>query len=122
MRLSVSITESLDFNENTVGSWNDFFADPADSADLKTEVQKRLHSFLRLAFRGSVEEGTLARYRDYTLANIEAGLSFTQSMKKVAAAALSSPLFLYRADTGQASNADVELASRLSLLFVGKRS
>lgn len=119
LRLSVSITESPDFNENTVGSWNDFFADPADSADLKMEVQKRLHSFLRLAFRGSVEEGTLARYRDYTLANIEAGLSFTQSMKKVAAAALSSPLFLYRADTGQASNADVELASRLSFLLWG---
>ena len=119
LRLSVSITESPDFNENTVGSWNGFFADPVDSADLKTEIQKRLHSFLRIAFRGPVEERTLARYRDYTLANIETGLSFTQSMKKVAAAALSSPLFLYRADTGQSSDAEVELASRLSFFLWG---
>ena len=119
LRLSVSITDSPDFNEKTVGIWNDFFAAPEDGGDLEWEVQKRLQDFLRIAFRGPVEDATLTRYRDYTMANIESGLSFTQSMKKVAAAALSSPLFLYRADAGQLSDADLELASRLSFFLWG---
>ena len=114
LRLSVSITESPDFNENTVGIWDDFFAQPVDAENLSTEIQKRLQSFLRIAFRGPVEKETLTRYRNYAIASIEAGLPFTQSMKKVASAALSSPLFLYRADTGQSSDANIELASRLS--------
>ena len=119
LRLSVSITESPDFNEKTVGIWNEFFREPEGEQDLSAEIQQRLQSFLRLAFRGPVQEGTVTRYRKYTLANIEAGLSFTQSMKKAAAAALSSPLFLYRADTGHATDADVELASRLSFFLWG---
>ncbi|MAI73625.1 MAG: hypothetical protein CMM01_22370 [Rhodopirellula sp.] len=119
LRLSVSITDSPDFNEKTVGVWNEFFAEPAEGGDLKSEIQKRLKTFLRIAFRGPVEIGTLTRYRNYAFANIESGLSFTQSMKKVAAAALSSPLFLYRADTGQLSDANFELASRLSFFLWG---
>jgi hypothetical protein len=119
LRLSVSITESPDFNETTVGIWNGFFAEPEDGKSLKPEIQKRLKSFLRIAFRGPVEDATLARYGDYAIANIESGLPFTQSMKKTAAAALSSPLFLYRADTGKLSDANVELASRLSFFLWG---
>ncbi len=119
LRLSVSITESPDFNEKTVGIWSDFFSEPVDGQDLNAEIQQRLKAFLRLAFRGPVEDETVKRYRNYTLANIEAGLSFTESMKKAAAAALSSPLFLYRTDTGQGSDADVELASRLSFFLWG---
>jgi hypothetical protein len=119
LRLSISITDSPDFNEKTVGIWHEFFADPDDGKNLEPEIQKRLKSFLRIAFRGPVEAGTLTRYRDYAVANVESGLSFTQSMKKVAAAALSSPLFLYRADTGRLSDANVELASRLSFFFWG---
>jgi hypothetical protein len=119
LRLSVSITESPDFNEKTVGIWNDFFATPVDAKNLPTEIQQRLQDFLRIAFRGPVESETLTRYRDYVLASIETGLPFTESMKKVAAAALSSPLFLYRADTGQSSDANIELASRLSFFLWG---
>ena len=119
LRLSVSITDSPDFNETTVGIWSDFFAEPEDGKSLKPEIQKRLKSFLRIAFRGPVEDATLVRYRDYAVANIESGLPFTQSMKKTAAAALSSPLFLYRADTGKLSDANIELASRLSFFFWG---
>ena len=119
LRLSVSITESPDFNEQTVGIWEDFFAEPDGPASLEDEVQQRLRPFLRIAFRGAVEDGTLVRYRDYAVANIRSGLSFTSSMKKVAAAALSSPLFLYRADTGRSSDASLELASRLSFFLWG---
>ena len=119
LRLSVSITSSPDFNEETVGIWDEFFATPEDGTSSSSEIQKRLKSFLRIAFRGPVEEDILARYRDYAVSNIESGLSFTQSMKKTAAAALSSPLFLYRADTGNLADANFELASRLSFFLWG---
>ena len=82
LRLSVSITESPDFNEQTVGIWEDFFAEPDGPASLEDEVQQRLRPFLRIACRGAVEDGTLVRYRDYAVANIRSGLSFTSSMKK----------------------------------------
>ncbi|MED6326542.1 MAG: DUF1587 domain-containing protein, partial [Verrucomicrobiota bacterium] len=94
-RLSVSIIDSPDFNENTVGIWNTFFKPPADDADLPAETRKRIAAFLRHAFRGPVEPATLERYTGYALGKMKQELSFTDTMKKVASAALSSPLFLY---------------------------
>ena len=117
LRLSVSITESPDFHPQNVGIWNDFFAEPDNTTDLSLEIERRLKSFLRSAFRSRVETETLHRYRDYTLATIEAGTPFTKAMKKVASAALSSPLFLYRANAENRSNANFELASRLSFFL-----
>jgi|TARA_B100000959_G_scaffold212426_1_gene223413 mono/diheme cytochrome c family protein len=95
LRLSLSIIESPDFNENTVGIWNDFFRDPG-SGDLRAEIRRRLQPFLFLAFRSAIEPETLDRYTDYTFAKVQQGLSFTDAMKKVASATLSSPRFLLR--------------------------
>ncbi len=95
LRLSLSIIESPDFNENTVGIWNDFFRDPG-GGDLRAEIRKRLQPFLLIAFRSAIEPETLDRYTDYTFAKVQQGLSFTDAMKKVASATLSSPRFLLR--------------------------
>jgi len=118
LRLSVSIVESADFNEQTVGIWNDFFAAPDDAANLPVEVRQRLTKFLPLTFRRPVDDETLDRYVSYAATGMQNGLSFTDTMKKVASAALSSPLFLYRwAD--DADNDQFALASRLSFCLWG---
>ena len=114
LRLSVSIVESPDFNEQNVGIWNDFFKDPPDGTDQHAESKRRLASFLRSAFRGPVDDDTVQRYATYASANIEQGLSFTESMKKVVSAVLSSPHFLYRSVAEHASERQFELASNLS--------
>lgn len=119
LRLSVSIVESPDFNEETVGIWNDFFRQPADGADLRAEVKRRLVPFMLMAFRSPVEAETLDRYTDYAASKMKQGLSFTDSMKKVASAVLSSPLFLYRAGTANGQDAPFELASNLSYFLWG---
>ena len=123
LRLSVSIVESPDFNRETVGVWNQFFerpeglADPADDATLRGEVRSRLSRFLPLAFRNPVEAAVLDRYTDYAVGKIRSGLTFTDGMKKVASAALSSPMFLLRTETPDTTDDAYELASRLSYLL-----
>ena len=119
LRLSVSIVESPDFNEQTVGIWNDFFRQPADGTDPQAEVKRRLEPFLMIAFRGRVEAETLDRYTVFATAKIKQGLSFTDSMKKVASAVLSSPMFLYRAGATDVRDAPFELASNLSFFLWG---
>lgn len=114
LRLSVSIAESPDFNEQTVGIWNDLFRQPADGTDSQAEVTRRLDSFLTIAFRGRVDAETLDRYVDYATSKMKQGLSFTDSMKKVASAVLSSPMFLYRTGTEAGKETQFELASNLS--------
>jgi len=121
LRLSVSILESADFNEGTVGIWNDFFRAPPAESNLKDEIRNRLEPFLRQAFRSPVEPETLERYTAYTLAKIEGEdqLRFTAAMKKVASAVLSSPMFLYRYESEQEGDDSYELASRLSFFLWG---
>lgn len=119
LRLSVSIVESPDFNEQTVGIWSDFFTEPAEGTDHSLEVRRRLQSFLRRAFRGPVDDDTLNRYTAYTMAKMEQGLSFTDSMKKTASAALSSPMFLYRSASADDHDQQFELASKLSYFLWG---
>ena len=46
LKLSRSIVESPDFNEETCGIWNSFFAAPASSADLEIVIENRLREFL----------------------------------------------------------------------------
>jgi hypothetical protein len=96
LKLSVSILESPDFNPSTVGIWNDFFKAPAADADIKLEIAKRLTPFLEKAFRDTVDPLTLTRYVNYAASKIKQGATFTDGMKKVASAVLSSPMFLYR--------------------------
>ena len=117
LRLSVSIVESPDFNEANVGIWNRFFREPSDPGDLRREVQQRLEPFLRQAFRQPVDAETLERYTAYTMLKLDAGTGFTGSMKKVASAILSSPLFLYRSRAADGSQTQYELASNLAFFL-----
>ncbi len=119
LRLSVSIVESPDFNEQTVGIWNEFFRQPADGADLPAEVKRRLQPFLTMAFRSRVDEETLDRYTAYAMAKMKQGLTFTDSLKKVASAVLSSPMFLYRTGATDGRDAPFETASNLSFFLWG---
>lgn len=119
LQLSVSIMESPQFNEQTVGIWNDFFAEPADQNDRDGVVRQRLAKFLRMAFRGPVDDETIGRYTAYAIAKIDAEMSFSNGMKKVAAAALSSPLFLYRSPASDPSEQPFVFASRLSYFLWG---
>ncbi|MBL8815215.1 MAG: DUF1588 domain-containing protein [Planctomyces sp.] len=114
LRLSVSIVDSPDFNEENVGIWNEFFRQPSAGNDTRAEVKRRLEPFLAIAFRGRVEPETLDRYTDYAMAKMNQGLSFTDSMKKVASAVLSSPLFLYRTAAADGPDVPFALASDLS--------
>ena len=119
LRLSVSIVESADFNENTVGVWDQLFAAPEQDSEYSDEVRRRLTAFLPLVFRGPVDQATVDRYAGYTLAKIQQGASFTDAMKKVSAAALSSPLFLFRSTSTDPSDQPFILASNLSYYLWG---
>lgn len=119
LRLSVSIVESPDFNEQSVGIWKDFFREPTEGTDPHVEVKRRLARFLRLAFRGPPGEDTVDRYAAYATAKLNQGLAFPDAMKKVASAILSSPLFLYRSPADDATEQQFELASRLSYFLWG---
>ena len=119
LRLAHSIVESPDFTPATVGIWEEFFAAPAEGSDREAEVRRRLHRFLRAAFRGPVETETVDRYAAFALSKLERGLPFPEAMKKTAAAALSSPLFLYRATATGHGEVPLGIASRLAAFLWG---
>ncbi len=120
LRLSVSVVESPDFNENTVGIWNNFFKAPAADAadtDVPAETRQRITDFLQRAFRGPVEKATIDRYTAYALAKLKQEMPYPAVMKKVASAALSSPMFLFHYHTTDPKLAEYALASRLSFFL-----
>jgi hypothetical protein len=119
-----SVVESDDFNPENVGIWPEFFADPKPQADAKGEARLRLKSFLTRAFRRPIEQALLERYARYITFQLDAGTPFTEAMKAAAAAAISSPKFLYLYDesaTGEGTEKidDFELASRMSFFLWG---
>jgi hypothetical protein len=124
LKLGQSVTQSPDFVPRNVGVWKSFFEAPAPPANPKAEVRRRLEQFLTHAFRRSVEDSLLERYAGFVDRQLDSGVSFTDAMKSVAAATISSPKFLYLYDTsGQSETAesidDFELASRLSFFLWG---
>jgi hypothetical protein len=129
LQLSRSIVESPDFHANTCGIFNSFFAPPAENEDMEIVVRQRLRQFLTRAFRRPVNESDLDRYTQHVTAQVQSGISITDSMKEAASAVLASPRFLYlyeraaQADAGPAVNPepldDFELASRLSFFLWG---
>ncbi len=119
LRLSVSIVESPDFHADSVGAWDDLFAAPAGGVEPDAEFSRRLARFLRRAFRRPVEPAVLERYTAYVRAKLAEGLSFTESMKRLASAVLSSPLFLYRYEAGAPGEDAFAFASDLSFLLWG---
>jgi mono/diheme cytochrome c family protein len=119
LRLSVSIVESPDFNADSVGIWREFFAAPDPDLAWQLVVKERLHSFLTKAFRRPVDDETLDRYTAYAMSHMHSDESFTAGMKKVAAAALSSPMFFCRSSSENEEHRDYELAERLSYFLWG---
>ncbi|MFG0267221.1 MAG: DUF1592 domain-containing protein [Rhodopirellula sp. JB055] len=124
LKLGQSITESPDFNSKNVGMWESFFVAPQPEADLELEVRKRLSSFLTRAFRRPVGDAQLDRYCEFVQRKLARGTDFPTAMKAVAAAAISSPRFLYLYDTSDEKQSvsqvdDYELASRLSFFLWG---
>jgi len=124
LKLGKSITESPDFTPRNVGIWQKFFAPPGPALDAKEEARRRLDNLLTKAFRRPVEPDVLERYVRFVHRQLDAGVAFPEVMKSAAAAAISSPKFLYLYDqksSGKASTTidDFELASRLSFFLWG---
>ena len=124
LRLSYSIVDSPDFNAESVRIWDRFFAAPElpDAVGLQqqlAEIRSRLSWFLPLAFRQPVDEATVARYVDYAGSCLQSDPDFTAAMKRVAAAAMSSPLFLLRVSGTDHTDRQFAAASRLSYFLWG---
>ncbi|MBL6705842.1 MAG: DUF1592 domain-containing protein [Planctomycetaceae bacterium] len=124
LKLGQSVTESPDFGPKNVGLWKSFFELPTANVDPKSEVRRRLDPFLTRAFRRPVEPALLDRYASFVVRQLDSGIPFTEAMKSVAAATISSPKFLYLYDkSGVGATAeridDFELASRLSFFLWG---
>lgn len=117
LRLAVSIVESPDFNQQTVGVWQELFQEPQDSEKLKEETRNRIAKFLNRAFRRDVGDELIDRYARFALGKMNEGVAYTEAMKKVASAALSSPMFLYRIESNDRLDRQFELASNLSYLL-----
>ena len=129
LRLGASITSSPDFEKKRVGIWSDFFehrgnAKRKSTIEIEAEIRRRLQPFLTRAFRRPVTPDELDRYTLFALARFEQNQNFTDAMKAVAAAAISSPKFLYLYDQSDEESetqrlSDLELASRLSFFLWG---
>ncbi|MDB4808752.1 DUF1592 domain-containing protein [Verrucomicrobiales bacterium] len=124
LRLGQSIVESDDFNLENVGIWKSFFARPEIDEGLNVHVRQRMERFLTRAFRRPAERSLLDRYVGFVIKRLNAGVTFPDAMKSVAAAVLSSPKFLYlynerSLEDGSQPVDAFELASRLSFLLWG---
>ena len=124
LKLGQSVTQSPDFGPKNVGVWKSFFEPPTAELDQKTEVRLRLELFLTKAFRRSVQPALLDRYASFVDRQLDSGIPYTEAMKSVAAATISSPKFLYLYDKYGVSGTaepidDFELASRLSFFLWG---
>lgn len=124
LTLGQSITQSKDFGPEHVGIWETFFLPPEPEVNSKSVVSSRLRSFLTKAFRRPVKDSVLERYVSYVHRELDSGVDFTTAMRSVAAAAISSPKFLYLYDQSAESEGahpidDFELATRLSFFLWG---
>ncbi|MDB4436569.1 DUF1592 domain-containing protein [Akkermansiaceae bacterium] len=120
LKLGQSITGSQDFGPRRVGIWKEFFIlDPRDKREVKVVVRERLQKFLRKAFRGWVKREVVERYVGFVDVQLARGVEFSEAMKLVAAAIISSPRFLYLYDGSGSDGDGFELASRLSFFLWG---
>jgi hypothetical protein len=120
LKLGQSITGSQDFGPRRVGIWKEFFRlDPRDKREVKVVVRERLEKFLRRAFRGWVKSEVVERYAGFVDVQLARGVEFSEAMKLVAAAIISSPRFLYLYDDSESDGDRFGLASRLSFFLWG---
>lgn len=121
LRLSQTIVSSKDLNAKECGTWATLFATPAEGDQVQA-LRERLAKLLRRAFRRPVDEPTLERFVQFAQNSLESGVSFTDTMKTVAGAAIASPDFIYLYNTRDDASGkldDFELASRLSFFLWG---
>jgi len=124
LKLGQSITQSPDFIQRNVGIWKTFFEPPQTKDQWKSSIGPRLRPFLTRAFRSPVSSEVLDRYLNFAGAKIDQGAEYTDVMKALAAAVVSSPRFFYLYDrvsqTEESSSVDeFELASRMSFFLWG---
>ena len=124
LKLGQSITQSPDFIQRNVGIWKTFFEPPQKKDQWKSSIGPRLRPFLTRAFRSPVSSEVLDRYLNFAGAKIDQGAEYTDVMKALAAAVVSSPRFFYLYDrvsqTEESSSVDeFELASRMSFFLWG---
>ena len=130
MQLGMSIVDSPDFHDGTVGVWQELFAAPpgVGTPALKKIVQNRLQHFLTRAFRKTIDKATLQRYVAFGMGQLDRDGNFVEAMKSVVAATIASPQFYYlgqhvnRSDKGiktPSSDDDFALASSLSFFLWG---
>lgn len=127
LRLALSIVESPDFTPENVGVWERWFATPPPAPDGLTEeegrehqdshLRSRIEELLTRAFRRDVDPETLERYVAHARARLAAGEEFSLAMRGVAAAALSSPRFLFHAEEGSGEPDPFDVAARLSFFL-----
>ena len=98
--------------------------DPAGAppADPTAVARPRLASLLERAFRSPVDSPTVDRYVAFFEAELRRTASFSEAMKSVVAAVITSPRFLYlveekAAAAGKTRLTDYELATRLSFFL-----
>ena len=108
LKLGQSIVESDDFTPRNVGIWKNFFAEP--DRDPKAAARTRLQHFLTRAFRRPVADDLLDRYTTFVHTKIDSATPFDSAMKQAAAAAISSPRFLYLYDGAAPTNGPAPIA------------
>ena len=122
LKLGQSIVESKDFGPRRVGIWREFFLLPPKETNPEVLVRPRLEKFLTKAFRRPVTAELLDRYAGYVVGQMKKGLDYTQAMKMISSAVISSPKFLYLYDGASEGSGKVDgydLASRLSFFLWG---
>tara|TARA_B110000495_G_scaffold202165_1_gene221488 strand:- start:2599 stop:4758 length:2160 start_codon:yes stop_codon:yes gene_type:complete len=124
LKLGQSITQSPDFVQRNVGVWQTFFEPPQDRGQWKASVRARLNPFLTRAFRAPVASDVLERYTKFADAQFDQGVEFTNVMKALTAAVVSSPRFFYLFDKASQKETssvvdEFELASRMSFFLWG---
>ena len=122
LKLGQSIVESKDFGPKRVGIWKEFFLVPPKETNPEALVRPRLEKFLTKAFRRPVTSELLDRYAGYVVGQMKKGLNYTQAMKMISSAVISSPKFLYLYDGASEGSGKVDgydLASRLSFFLWG---
>ena len=122
LQLGQSILNSPNFGPKQVGVWKKLFVlDPREKA-AEAAVRSRLQELLTKAFRAPVEIKILDRYTRFVMGQLDQGADFTEAMKSVSAAVISSPRFLYlynRSSDSEGKLDGYELASHLSFFLWG---
>lgn len=95
LQLGTSITQSPDFTRQRVGIWDSLFAEPSEGEPNQNVLEERLRPFINRAFRGRASDETISRYVSYGQKKLAEGRSYTETVKEIAAAVISSPKFYY---------------------------